>query len=297
MSAFSAPDFDAKTYSGVRPQYPPTFYEFLRKYHKGASNCAVDAGCGPGIATFQLFAELPEFKEVIGSDLSAVMIERAREILHSSSDKDFAGRKLRFEVSPGDEFKFLKHPDQQECDMITYAESAHWINFESLQRNVAANLRQDGTFAVWGYGDFIVLDYPELDAAIDDMIYGKEKLGKYWDQPGRTYIANMMRDFKPSDESYKDIRRIEFSALNLRNSTIHENESPLIMTKDVTFEEFGNYFKSWSGYHAWKKDHPQETDIVNPVVDKLKQLDPELINNQKKIRLAWHTYIIVCRRR
>ncbi|CDH13265.1 uncharacterized protein ZBAI_05051 [Zygosaccharomyces bailii ISA1307] len=151
MSSFGAEDFDAKTYSELRPTYPEKFYKILANYHLGPRGLLVDLGCGPGTATLQM-ADRLSFKRVIGTDLSAIMVQKAtfcKELTPESYEN------VTFMQSPGESFEFLGiDANKQKCDMITAVECVHYFNIEEFEKAIAANLRKDGTIAIWGYGDF-----------------------------------------------------------------------------------------------------------------------------------------------
>lgn len=111
----------------------------------------VDVGCGPGTATLQL-AEHSSFSNVIGTDFSASMIESAEACRRQDALKF---EKVVFHQSPGESFEFLgEKANKQKCDMITAVECIHYFDIDAFQNEVGANLRKDGTIAIWGYGDF-----------------------------------------------------------------------------------------------------------------------------------------------
>lgn len=114
MSVFSEKDFDAKNYSSNRPSYPDDFYRVLDEYHEGPRNRLIDVGCGPGVATFQLADKLRPFTQIVGTDISNTMVEKARSHKEKNPVKYEA---VTFEVSSADDFSFLKGPGIK-CDMV-----------------------------------------------------------------------------------------------------------------------------------------------------------------------------------
>ena len=122
MSAFAANDFNAQRYANLRPTYPDEFYQLLNDYHQGRRTLAIDVGCGPGIATFQLADNLTNFQKIIGTDISPSMIETAR----ANNSKRFTDN-IEFVEAPGESFEFLgSGANEGKVDMITGSESVHY---------------------------------------------------------------------------------------------------------------------------------------------------------------------------
>lgn len=289
MSAFSAKDFNALRYSNSRPSYPDSFYQLLSRYHEGRRKLAVDVGCGPGTATFQL-ASLNTFEKVIGTDISKTMVEKARTNI---SEYPQLSSKLSFEVSSGDQFSFLGPHDtnKQACDMITAVECVHWFDFDKFQDAVASNLRSNGTIAIWGYADVIFVDYPDLDDILDDLAYGKDELGPYWEQPGRKILRGMLRDKNLDETKFKDIEEVYFEPASLRTGDVSNIfRHPLLICKEMTLSDYRDYVKTWSAYHSWEEEHEAgEKNLVDRHISKLMELHPEF-TKQFKIKVAWKTF-------
>lgn len=290
MSAFSAKDFDALGYSNSRPSYPNSFYQLLSRYHEGSRKLAVDVGCGPGTATFQLASLLDSFEKVIGTDISKTMVEKAKTEI---SEYPQLYSKLSFEVASSDQFSFLGPHDtnKQACDMITAVECVHWFDFGKFQDSVAFNLRSRGTIAIWGYADAIFVDYPDLDDILDDIAYGKDELGPYWEQPGRNILRGMLRDRKLDETKFNDIEEVYFDAATFRTKDVSTMlPRPLLISREMTLLEFGDYVKSWSAYHSWKEEHEDaEENLVDRLLSKLMELHPEF-TDQFKIKVVWNSF-------
>lgn len=293
MSAFSAQDFNAERYSSTRPSYPDSFYKVLSDYHRGPRELVVDVGCGPGIATFQLSEELTSFEKVIGTDLSSTMVESARSIQRQNQEK-YA--RVSFEQSPGESFEFLdSDADKQKCDMIAAVECVHWFDFSKFQKAVADNLRPGGTLAIWGYGDFFLPDYPLLTNEIDNLSYADDKLGPYWQQPGRRIACEMLKDLQYDPKWFQDIEEVYFYEKDLEGKG--PDDIPLFMCQRWTLIQLKEYIKSWSGYHSWKKDHPDsEKDITDAFVDRALELYPQL-SQESVLQVIWRTFWMFARRK
>ncbi|CAR31107.1 ZYRO0E10032p [Zygosaccharomyces rouxii] len=286
MSAFSEKDFDAKSYSSSRPSYPDEFYRVIDEYHVGARNRLIDVGCGPGVATFQLADKLKPFNQIFGTDISNTMVERARGRKGENFEK-YEG--VNFEVSPGDDFSFLKGPDNK-CDMVTAVQCVHWLDFDSFQKSVAAVLREGGTFVIWGYADPIFPEYPKLDALLDDFSYGPDHLGPYWES-GRQILRNLLRDLHLNTELFTDFQEACFNIDYIRSN----QTDPLLIKRTITLAQFQDYLKTWSAFHSWKKSHSQERDITEGFVDRVQQLYPHL-TKRSKFQVVWKSFYKLCRK-
>lgn len=286
MSTFSEKDFSASDYSRSRPSYPDKFYEVVDEYHEGVRDRLIDVGCGPGIATFQLADKLKPFKQIIGTDISGTMIERAKSHREENPEKYGA---VTFEVSHADDFGFLKNPDEK-CDMVTAVQCVHWLDFESFQKSVAAVLRKGGTFVIWGYADPIFPAYPKLDALLNNFTYGPDHLGPYW-EPGRQILRNLLRDFHLKDELFTDFKEACFDMDYIRTNPT----DPLLIEGTVTLSQFQDYLKTWSAFHSWRKIHQQERDITENFVDNVKLLYPQL-KKQSKLQVVWKSFYKLCRK-
>lgn len=293
MSTFSAQDFNAQRYFSVRPTYPDSFYKVLNAYHKGPRELVVDVGCGPGTATFQLAEQLDSFQRVIGTDLSPTMIESARSFQKQDPQKY---SRVSFEQSPAESFDFLKtNSNKQKCDMVTAVECVHWFNFEKFQESVANTLCPGGTLAIWGYGDFFFPDYPLLTAEIDKLSYADDKLGPYWQQPGRRIACEMLKDLHFDSKWFQDVEEVYFYEDDLKGK--NPGDIPLFMYQKLTLAQLKEYIKSWSGHHSWKKDNPNaEKDITDAFVERAIELYPQL-NEKSELQITWRTFWMFARRR
>lgn len=290
MSAFSEKDFDAGGYSKSRPSYPESFYKLLDNYHRGSRYRLIDVGCGPGTATFQLADNLNSFQEIIGTDISATMVERARKRKTEHPGK-YAN--VSFAVSPADDFTFLAGSESttQRCDIITAVQCAHWLDFFKFQNAVANVLRKDGTLAVWGYADPIFPEYPKLDNLLDEFTYGAKYLGPFWD-PGRQVLRNLLRELHVDTKLFTDVEERCFDGIFIRS----KKQNPLLVTKTFTLKNFENYIKSWSSYHSWRKSNQdEEGDITKRFSDRVLQLYPQM-TPQSRLQVVWKSFYKLGRR-
>jgi len=144
-------------YKKYRPVYPKGLFDFLADTAP-ANDLAWDCGCGTGQATAALS---DYFDKVIGTDVSKGQIKNAIKkpniIYKVTSEKNSE----------------LKN---KSVDLVTCAQSLHWLTLNKFYKEVKRVLKPDGIIAVWTYNLFRI--NKEIDGLIDkfyfDIIYS------YW---------------------------------------------------------------------------------------------------------------------
>ncbi|CDO93350.1 unnamed protein product [Kluyveromyces dobzhanskii CBS 2104] len=294
MSEFSETGFNVADYSNFRPMYPDEWYRTLNEFHKGNRNLAIDVGCGPGTATFDIRKKL-DFQKVIGADISAPMIDRARGRAAQANEP------VEFVVYSGDltDIKSRDNPlVSPSPDLITMAECAHWLDWESIEAQVAQVLPSQGTLAVWGYVDPVFVDFPILDDEIETLQYGSppDGLGPYWQQPGRQRLRDLFPQLPASEKWFTDIKLWRQDARPTHGNT----QSPLTLEKSMTLEAFDNYTKTWSSYNRWQSLAKSDDAVaaVDPRDVFLKKVETHTnLKSRDIVRVAWKTVAMLARRK
>ncbi|CCH59950.1 hypothetical protein TBLA_0C01350 [Henningerozyma blattae CBS 6284] len=282
MSQFSNKDYDADKYANFRPTYPIVFYDKLKNYHNGKGNLVIDCGCGPGTATLQLSKELA-FKKTIGTDLSMIMIEKANQKLQESK----LANDIEFVVSEGDDFKFLKDNfNKHNVDMITAAECVHWIGWDNFQQAAWNNLRKNGSLAIWGYVDPIVVGYPKLGEIILDYFYSDDKLGPYWQQPGRNILRSLMKNSQWDTTKFTEIENMILDTKEYGKG-IHDDR--LYLSNTVTIVALKNYLSTSSSYQSWKKKNLTSKDICEQFFEEILLTYPSLTPDSK-VKIIFNSF-------
>lgn len=287
MSTFSASNFDSDRYSKSRPSYPPQFYEALAQYHEGPWECLVDVGCGPGTATFQLHDYLAEFEQYIGCDMSEPMIKKAKAKLIQSSYGN-----MKFQQASYDDFSFL---GGKKCDMITCVEAIHWFDIGKFQQVAHDNLSERGTFAVWGYIDAVLVDYPQLDEFFQDLTYGPTKMGNYWEQPGKTILREKYKDVHINTNLFRDVKRYTLTPETIRSQDFEFESEPLPIVATMPLQGLMDYIRTWSGYHNWKQANSEKPDIVDETLRYILETT-DISDASQEVKIAWSSFFIFARK-
>jgi len=164
MSAFSRELIDRSGYAGdgfagvydrYRPRPPAVIRDVLVRCAGGRRpRLVVDLGCGTGLST-RLWADHAE--RVVGVEANPAMATLARE-QEPSSTVEFADR---FADDTGLEAGC--------ADIVTCAQSFHWMDPRAVLPEAARLLRPGGVFAAYDYDVVPVVD-PEVDAAFAALI-------------------------------------------------------------------------------------------------------------------------------
>ncbi|PPQ92736.1 hypothetical protein CVT25_015357 [Psilocybe cyanescens] len=264
MSTFSKSTFNALVYSASRPTYPSQLFEYIFSFHRRGTNAqwerAVDLGCGTGQATVQLHP----FKEVIGMDPSAGMLDKARAYAASSPNSS----KFKFvQGSAEDMSKTILETDS--VDLIVAAQAAHWFDWSKVWPDTHRVLRSGGTAAFWIYAEFRLPQFPSLGPKITAYAQGTDpraSVGSHFQRPGRTIVERHLVDVpEPSIYGVKlePLQRVFFCGDDIppfipKDSPIH----PVIMQTDMKWRDLLAYFRTWSALHTYHERYPE--DLTHP---------------------------------
>ena len=125
----------ADIYDNARPKCPEKVKQIILKYLGRTPSLVVDLGCGTGLST-KVWSEVS--KEVIGIEPSTDMIQIARE---KSAGLDNVIFKSKFSDNTG--------LDDDCADIITCAQSFHWMDPETTLIEVSRILKKGGVFAIY----------------------------------------------------------------------------------------------------------------------------------------------------
>lgn len=126
-------DAAAAEYDAARPSYPDALYaELEAAVGPLAGRLVLDCGAGTGIASRQLAAR---GARVISLDLGEQMLRRA--LARSPRSTCVLADGNRLPVRPG------------RADVVTFAQSWHWLDHEHAPAEMARALRPGGWWAAW----------------------------------------------------------------------------------------------------------------------------------------------------
>jgi len=162
-------------YAAIRPEHPPAIVEnvlkFLKTKYNGPPSMAVDVGCGSGMSTRNLFGK---FDNILGVDLSAAMIEQAKQSFNISQ--------------PNAVFKVAKAEtlpvDANSTQMVLVGRAIHYFDQQSFFREVERILVPGGVVAYYSvhFPTIILTEDLEKGQLLNNIFweYLDCKLEPYW---------------------------------------------------------------------------------------------------------------------
>lgn len=313
---FSHNTFSGQNYESARPKYPKELYQKIEKSYedfiddqtqKGIQQpekpIFIDLGCGPGTATYEIHRTVPFPFLTIGLDPSTKMIEAANEKLSGDDDS------LQFGIADESNFNNFfksKYPESStlnndNVNFISCAQCCHWFDFPAFLENSYNILKEGNTggkLFIFGYIRPVIWEYPELDDLFIRLDYDFEYgFGKYWQQPGRNYLNNLLTDdyyIKAWEQSSFDSIKFErFFTTKERTPFIDDNAHSFLLSKSTTVKHFRDYITTWSAFNKCKRERGEEYAVA--IVDKYFNdmfAKVSSLNYDSKITLVWSTYFI-----
>lgn len=292
--------FNASAYAACRPTYSEVFYSSLLDYHHGPRNSLIDLGCGHGAIARNL---ANKFDRVVCLDPSDTMIAQAKS--QSSEYKN-----VEFYVSSAEELKGVK---DNSVDVVVAGEAAHWFSYPAAWKEIHRTLRSGGTMAFWGYVDSVLVGHCKATKTILNWLYGDgdDKLGHYWQQPGRTIVQDLFRALEPPTDLFSDLVRREYIPEDSPKPSIEREavaEKEPMIARELKLGEIMAYHRTSSSYHHWAAAHPDrkprikggEGDVIDDAFDEVLKSEPEWKKDPDwldiKVKTEWASMIVMARK-
>lgn len=190
--------------------------------------------------------------------------------------------------------------------MVIACQAAHWFDFSKVWPSLASKVRKGGSLGFVGYKDNYFVEHPKATKVFDYYCYGEEKLGPFWEQPGRNRLRDLYRDIVPPDNEWTEVKRIEYQP-KLEGKESGEGE--VLWGRRLKLGEVEAYVRTFSAFINWRDQNPErkprveggEGDIVDEMFDKVVESEPEWRGekNWKDIEVEneWGHVILLARRR
>lgn len=326
MATFSKTGFKTLNYNSFRPHYPASFYQILQNYVVNGDKSrvfpidkAIDLGCGSGVASYPL---LNFSKEVIGLDLSPLMIETANSLKAARLEEMGIENQesIQFVASSVEDFVTKKEDNSltktdldielESVDLITAAQCIHWFDdHELFFRKAYKLLKPGGVLAYWYYIDPVITDFSngqtidadskaEILRKLDDLyhkyVYQDPKLmGPHWEQPGRDILKHELESVnaKIPRDLYVDIQQAKF-----RPSTdpVPKEQDLNIVKSNTDLKAFENYIGTYSGYHNYKQATGDPHNLIESLMREMESLIGD--RSTTRIDLTFNTGYVFMRK-
>lgn len=281
--------FESSSYHQYRPSYSDSLIKFLvNSYHKGNNDLLVDVGCGTGLSTFSFE---PFFKSLVGVDPSTAMLKCAIE--------NYQTDKMKFKEGFGENITELFK--EESIDMVVAGESLQWCDMPKAFKQVFQILKPNGTFAFWFYSqpEFCSeeIDIEKFNEVYYKYGWGPEYMGSYLNEYQRKFFTQIE---ETSHTIIEQLTKQKFHDIKFEMSSYSRNLSdesrPFYMTTMMSINDLKNLVKTWSLYHSWVRDHPDDTkDIADVFVDEIIRTC-NIRDADKKYKVQWTTFYYVCRK-
>ncbi|KAM7271938.1 hypothetical protein ACFE04_031152 [Oxalis oulophora] len=225
----------AKQYAEIRPDYPLELFEFIAS--KTPTHQLVwDVATGSGQAA-QSLARL--YDKVIATDPNPKLLELA----HHLPNVKYQHTSPTMSISELEKMVSTK----SSVDLITIAQGLHWFDLPCFYQQAKWILKKpNGMIAAWCYTN------PQVNDSVDVTLgrFYNIDSGPYWDS-GLNLI----------DDHYKTID-FPFEPLNGEDDT---GPFEFVAEKEMDFEGYLAYLKSWSAYQTAKDQGVEllNDDVVN----------------------------------
>ncbi|CAR30424.1 class I SAM-dependent methyltransferase [Lachancea thermotolerans CBS 6340] len=259
MSTYSENSFNSDFYQEKRPRYPESLYQEILSYHSGDLKLAIDVGCGTGISTLPL---LKSFERVVGCDPSSTMLESAKKFKDKITVKDI--NRIEYSVCGAEDLTSLFASDS--IDLVTGAESIHWVDEERFFKQAFQVLKPNGTLAYWFYVEPIFIEHPQANEIYEEFVYEDPAyMGPQW-KPGKEKLRVYGEQIRIPEDKFTDIERHVYRPLVSKEKTAY-----FYGRDSMTVDDLRQYLRSWSAYHTWQQKFGEKgCDVAELLLDELK---------------------------
>lgn len=295
--------FSAAGYAAARPAYPASLFKTVLAHHNADSSAGslLDLGCGHGLIAREMS---PHFGKVIGLDTSPGMVAQAQSMTEDP--------KISFRRGGAEDLSFLS---DQSIDMVVSGQAAHWFDYGKAWLEISRVIKPGGSLAFWGYKDNVLIGHERANRIFDKFCYadgevepGYEGMNRYWEQPGRNKVRNLLREVEPPAAQWEDVRRdlydIKFDCAEL------PDKETAWMQKRINLGQLEAYVRTFSALQGWRDAHPAlksraeggQGDLADKLMERLVESEPEWTKlgegwRDAEVDTVWGTYILMAKRR
>ena len=260
----------AQRYSKFRPTFPvfEKIFDFSVNHGVG-DDMAVDLACGPGQSTFPL---CDRFRRIVGVDISKAQIDCALEkkkALNVSDDVEFV-------VSSAGGLPFA----DESVDVITCGVAWHWLDPDTVFREIDRVLKRPGTLAVYCHSHLNIHQNKCQKLLSDFYIHGC-----IWNDGPYGSVLDVC-----ALNHYRDVK--------LPYPLVERHDMQQEST--MSLENLKGFVSSWDCYETYCKKHPGNTALEDMVLEMKEALleeeePPDEIadNKQLKLRVSTPYYLLL----
>ncbi|EFX05823.1 trans-aconitate methyltransferase 1 [Grosmannia clavigera kw1407] len=315
MAFFASTNYNSAKYVAFRPAYPPAIFETTLGFHTGSFDVLLDLGCGHAPVAHALAGH---FQLVHAVDPSASMLETAKQLAGNVSSA--SGATISFHQGSAESLPFL---GDASIDLLIAAAAAHWFDFDRVWPELARVVRPGGTLAFWVYKEGVLPHHPAANQIVAEHCFGTRSdeegdaqlrdntMGDLFQQPGRSYMKELMRSVVLPSADWTDETRIVYEpeSNGPGNNLSTLGVRPLLF-KTMRLGDYAQYVRTLSAYRGWADRHPQRKqradggsgDFVDVMMDRAVAAEPAWTAAGEswpdlEVEVEWGSVILLARRR
>ncbi|WVQ72717.1 hypothetical protein IAR50_002277 [Cryptococcus sp. DSM 104548] len=329
MTSFAKASFDVAAYLHCRPSYPQKVYSLILSYHSATRSSPqwgtlLDLGCGPGFVASEL---APRFDRTIALDPSATMVSIG---LQPKGHDQIGGKQIQYKVGKGEDLAAAGIQDNS-VDLVVAGQAAHWFDHAKVWPQLTRAVRPGGSVVYLGYAEMQFPDYPNVTSRFSN--FSSNVIGKYWSQPGRSIVENLL-DEVPWPATSTPVSAEIQQAIAKEGATIfqadqsgwdlstavrvrHSPESPFLMKQSWSLAQLEGYLRTFSAVHEYFAANPEDRakrvgqgqedwkgsptgDLVERTVWELRQeleKSGALKNGKEEFEVAWPLVLMMIKKK
>jgi len=248
------------------------------------------------------FASLRKYiKRVIALDKSERMLEQARAIATEAQ----ATPPHEFHLSSADEINTDVVQDES-VDLAIAMQAVHWLDMPKLYASLLRVLRPGGSFIFWSYGNAFFPPHGTASEKPNELLrkLHDDTLGKYWEQPQRSFVTNTLDDVPFPSVEQQGWDRSTFTRTKWDQRGTWPDEAELARRPDAentalyarralkmrerwSHEHVRRYVETWSALNAFESAHGKvaATELLDSFEAELSLALKVLYSKQKKRKL------------
>jgi hypothetical protein len=209
----------------------------------------------------------------------------------------------------------LSFVEDESADMVTIGQAAHWFDYSKTWPELERVVKRGGSLVIWGYKDNIIVGHPGVNRIFNEAVYGEkdfvpgmESLNRFWEQPGRSILRDMLRAIRPPDAQWVEVVRDAYEPDDI--SAMEDADlDKAWLRKQLKLGEFEGYVRTYSSYQGWRDAHPDVRsraeggagDVIDVMFDKMLEEVPEWKAKgdgwrDVEVDAIWATVVIMARR-
>ena len=195
--------------------------------------------------------------------------------------------------------------------MVVSGQAAHWFDYTKAWPELGRVIKRGGTLAFWGYKDNVLIGHERANRVFDKFCYaegdvepGMEGMARYWEQPGRNKVRNLLREVEPPASQWQDVSRDLYDIK--MDSTVLPDKETAWMQRHVNLGQLEAYIRTSSALQGWRDAHPEcksiaeggKGDLADVLMQRMVETEQRWRDmgdawRDAEVDTVWGTYILM----